>query len=432
MLSWDDFNQENTATTGAAVAPPLPPPVEASETPAPGQHPLEPAPAVNDTSSSQGFAPQAEAPESTSNENALQKAIDDLSSLDVSAGVEELEGTANRVAVDDKAMINCRADLNQLVPFKYDWAWQKYLDGCANHWMPQEVNMNADISLWKSPNGLTEDERLIVKRNLGFFSTADSLVANNLVLAIYRLITNPECRQYILRQAFEEAIHTHAYQYCIESLGMDEGEIFNMYHEIPSVAKKASWGLKYTQSLSNPEFKTGTTEDDQDLLKNLIAFYCCLEGIFFYCGFTQILSMGRRNKMTGTSEQFQYILRDESMHLNFGIDMINQIKLENPHLWTDQMKEEATQMILQATQLEIEYARDTMPRGVLGMNAAMMEEYLQFIANRRLVQIGLPEQFQGVENPFPWMSEIMDLRKEKNFFETRVIEYQTGGALTWD
>jgi len=432
MLSWDDFNKEDTATTGAAAAPPPPPPVEASETPAPAQLSLESAPAGNDTSGTEGFTAQAEATEGTSNADALQKAIDDLSRLDVSAGVEELEGTANRVAVDDKAMINCRADLNQLVPFKYDWAWQKYLDGCANHWMPQEVNMNADISLWKSPNGLTEDERLIVKRNLGFFSTADSLVANNLVLAIYRLITNPECRQYILRQAFEEAIHTHAYQYCIESLGMDEGEIFNMYHEIPSVAKKASWGLKYTQSLSNPEFKTGNTEDDQDLLKNLIAFYCCLEGIFFYCGFTQILSMGRRNKMTGTSEQFQYILRDESMHLNFGIDMINQIKLENPHLWTDQMKEEATQMILQATQLEIEYARDTMPRGVLGMNAAMMEEYLQFIANRRLVQIGLPEQFQGVENPFPWMSEIMDLRKEKNFFETRVIEYQTGGALTWD
>ncbi|MFL2855573.1 MAG: ribonucleotide-diphosphate reductase subunit beta, partial [Pseudohongiellaceae bacterium] len=346
--------------------------------------------------------------------------------------LEELEGTANRVAVDDKRMINCRADLNQLVPFKYDWAWQKYLDGCANHWMPQEVNMNADIALWKNPNGLTDDERLIVKRNLGFFSTADSLVANNLALAIYRLITNPECRQYILRQAFEEAIHTHAYQYCIESLAMDESEIFNMYHEIPSVAKKASWGLKYTQSLSDPNFKTGTIETDQELLKNLIAFYCCLEGIFFYCGFTQILSMGRRNKMTGTSEQFQYILRDESMHLNFGIDMINQIKLENPQIWNDEMREQATQMILQATQLEIEYARDTMPRGVLGMNAAMMEEYLQFIANRRLVQIGLPEQFTGVSNPFPWMSEIMDLRKEKNFFETRVIEYQTGGALTWE
>ena len=422
MLSWDEFNRDEAA---AAKPPPVEPlkPLEQlrAEPPAP------PEPATDGPP-----ARELDTATRSRNDDALQQAIDDLKDLDVSAGLEELEGTASRVAVDDKRMINCRADLNQLVPFKYDWAWQKYLDGCANHWMPQEINMNADIALWKNPDGLTADERLIVKRNLGFFSTADSLVANNLVLAIYRLITNPECRQYILRQAFEEAIHTHAYQYCIESLGMDEGEIFNMYHEVPSVAKKASWGLMYTQALSNPRFRTGTVESDQELLKNLIAFYCCLEGIFFYCGFTQILSMGRRNKMTGTSEQFQYILRDESMHLNFGIDMINQIKLENPRLWTEEMREEATQMILQATQLEIEYARDTMPRGILGMNAAMMEEYLQFIANRRLVQIGLKEQFRGVGNPFPWMSEIMDLRKEKNFFETRVIEYQTGGALSWD
>ncbi|WP_130909145.1 ribonucleotide-diphosphate reductase subunit beta, partial [Pseudomonas antarctica] len=179
-------------------------------------------------------------------------------------------------------------------------------------------NMTADIALWKTPEGLTDDERRIVMRNLGFFSTADSLVANNLVLAVYRLITNPECRQYILRQAFEEAIHTHAYQYCIESLAMDEGEIFNMYHEIPSVAKKAAWGLKYTRSISDPKFETGTVDTDKELLRNLVAYYCVLEGIFFYCGFTQILSMGRRNKMTGVAEQFQYILRDESMHLNFG------------------------------------------------------------------------------------------------------------------
>ena len=340
-----------------------------------------------------------------------------------------LEG---RVQVGQKAMINSRADLNQLVPFKYKWAWQKYLDGSANHWMPQEVNMNADIALWKDPDGLTDDERMIVKRSLGFFSTADSLVANNIVLAVYRLITNPECRQYLLRQAFEEAIHTHAYQYCIESLGMDEGEIFNMYREVPCVARKASWGLKYTQEISDPDFKTGTEETDKQLLRNLIAFYCVLEGIFFYCGFTQILSMGRRNKMTGTAEQFQYILRDESMHVNFGIDVINQIKIENPHLWDDQMKSDAAQMILEGTELEIQYARDTMPRGVLGMNASMMEEYLKFIANRRLTQLGLDEEFTGVTNPFPWMSEIIDLRKEKNFFETRVTEYQVGGALNWE
>ena len=415
MLNWDEYNVEENESA-------MPPPV-AQEVITPE---VEAAPAP------QAAAPAAEAPAVKPTGSAAAKAEAAIANLDVSAGLEELEMGAARLTVDDKAMINCRADLNQLVPFKYDWAWQKYLDGCANHWLPQEVNMTADVALWKDPNGLSDDERRIVMRSLGYFSTADSLVANNLVLAMYRHITNPECRQYLLRQAFEEAIHTHAYQYCVESLAMDEGEVFNMYRELPSIAKKAAWSLKHTHALSDPNFKTGTHEADQELLRNLIGFYGVTEGIFFYCGFTQILSMGRRNKMTGVAEQFQYILRDESMHLNFGIDVINQIKLENPQLWSETFQQEIIQMILEGTQLEIEYARDSMPRGVLGMNAAMMEEYLQFIANRRLTQLGLPEQYIGAQNPFPWMSEIMDLRKEKNFFETRVIEYQTGGALTWD
>jgi len=346
-------------------------------------------------------------------------------------GFEDIETGAGRIQVDDKKIINCRADLNQLVPFKYDWAWSKYLSACNNHWMPQEVNMTADIALWKSEDGLTEDERMVIERNLGFFSTADSLVANNLVLAVYKHITNPECRQYLLRQAFEEAIHTHAYQYCIESLGMDESRLFNMYREIPSVATKAQWALPYTQSLGDINFKTGTKENDQRLLRDLIAFYVVFEGIFFYVGFTQILSMGRRNKMTGVAEQFQYILRDESMHMNFGIDVINQIKLENPHLWNDDFKKDMVKLILEGVELETKYAYDTMPRGILGLNAPMFEEYLKYIANRRLTQIGLPEEFKNAQNPFPWMSEVLDLKKEKNFFETRVTEYQTGGALSW-
>ncbi|PVZ88177.1 ribonucleotide-diphosphate reductase subunit beta [Serratia sp. S1B] len=425
ILSWDDFEDDSQKP----VTPePKSAPVQPQETPN-SQVVSDSQPSSPNVANAQPVGTSTSA--TTDSTDSLARASESLKHLDINAGAEDLGTGAGRVQVDDKAMINCRADLNQLVPFKYEWAWQKYLDGCANHWMPQEVNMNHDIALWKSEDGLTEDERVIVKRNLGFFSTADSLVANNLVLAIYRLITNPECRQYILRQAFEEAIHTHAYQYCIESLGMDEGEIFNMYHEIPSVARKAAWGLKYTQSLSDPTFKTGTPETDQQLLRNLIAFYCVLEGIFFYCGFTQILSMGRRNKMNGVAEQFQYILRDESMHVNFGIDMINQIKIENPQLWTAEFQQEVTQMLLEGTMLEIEYARDTMPRGVLGMNAAMMEEYLKFICNRRLNQLGLSEQFPGVNNPFQWMSEMMDLRKEKNFFETRVTDYQTGGALNW-
>lgn len=347
-------------------------------------------------------------------------------------GLEALDMGAARVQVDDKRIINCRADLNQLVPFKYLWAWEKYLVACANHWMPQEINMSADVALWLDPKGLTDDERIIVERSLGFFSTADSLVANNLVLAVYRHITNPECRQYLLRQAFEEAIHTHAYQYAIESLGMDEGRVFNMYREIPSVATKAAWALPFTQSLGDPHFHTGTPENDQRLLRDLIAFYVVFEGIFFYVGFAQILSMGRRNKMTGTAEQFQYILRDESMHLNFGIDLINQIKLENPTLWTETFQQEMINLIKTGVELEYQYAKDTMPRGILGLNAEMMGEYLRFIGNRRLAQIGLHEQYAGTTNPLPWMSEIIDLKKEKNFFETRVTEYQTGGTLNWD
>lgn len=401
-MNWDNYDDNESKVSEPVVAEVIEQPVELA--------PIEPVVAVDD----------------------VQAAKDANAALDITAGLEELEACTQRVEVDDKKMINCRADLNQIVPIKYDWAWQKYLDGCANHWMPQEINMNADVTTWKSADGLSDDERLIIMRSLGYFSTADSLVANNLVLAIYRHITCPEARQYILRQAFEEAIHTHAYQYCIESLGMDEGEIFNMYREVPSVAKKAAWSIKHTRGISDPMFKTGTIEADRELLRNLIGFYAVTEGIFFYCGFTQILSMGRRNKMTGIAEQFQYILRDESMHLNFGIDVINQIKIENPALWTDEFTDEVKQMVLEGAELEIEYARDTMPRGVLGMNASIMEEYLHFIANRRLNQLGISEAYPGAKNPFPWMSEIMDLRKEKNFFETRVIEYQTGGALSWD
>ena len=347
-------------------------------------------------------------------------------------GLENIERGASRIRVDDKKIINCRADVNQLVPFKYTWAWQKYLDSCANHWMPTEVSMAKDIALWKSKDGLTDDERVIIKRNLGFFSTADSLVANNLVLAVYKHITNPECRQYILRQAFEEALHTHSYQHIIQSLGLDEAEVFNMYRELPSVASKAEWALPFTQSLSDPDFHTGTLEANQRLLRDLIAFYVVFEGIFFYVGFTQILSMGRRGKMTGTAEQFQYILRDESMHMNFGIDVINQIKIENPSTWTESFQAEIISLIKEGVDLELAYAADTMPHGILGLNVEMFEEYLKFIANRRCTQIGLTQQYPGAENPFPWMSEMMDLKKEKNFFETRVIEYQTGGNLSWD
>ena len=348
-------------------------------------------------------------------------------------GIEETDMTRfERVRAEDKRIINGHADVNQLVPFKYQWAWDKYLAACANHWMPQEIQMSRDIALWKDPKGLTEDERRIVKRNLGFFVTADSLAANNIVPGTYRHITAPECRQYMLRQAFEEAIHTHAYQYIVESIGLDEGEIFNMYHEVPSVRDKDQFLMPFIDILADPHFKTGTLENDQKLLRSLIVFAAIMEGTFFYVGFSQILAMGRQNKMVGAAEQYQYILRDESMHCNFGIDMANQIKVENPQLWTEAFQQEIIDLIRRGVELECAYADDTMPRGVLGLNAPVFREYVKYIGNRRLVQLGLPQQYPGVQNPFPWMSEMMDLKKEKNFFETRVTEDQTGGALSWE
>ena len=356
----------------------------------------------------------------------LRSETNDLGSHSVSAM------TDRRVKVDDKRIINGASDVNQLVPFKYKWAWEKYLATCANHWMPQEINMSRDIALWKSPQGLTDDERRLIKRNLGFFVTADSLAANNIVLGTYRHITAPECRQFLLRQAFEEAIHTHAYQYIVESLGLDEGEIFNAYHEVKSIRDKDEFLIPFIDTLTDPNFKTGTLQADQDLLKSLIVFSCLMEGLFFYVGFVQILALGRQNKMTGAAEQYQYILRDESMHCNFGIDLVNTIKLENPQLWTPGFRDEIKSLFLRAVDLEYTYAEDTMPRGVLGLNASMFKGYLRFIANRRAQQIGLDALFPQEENPFPWMSEMIDLKKERNFFETRVIEYQTGGALSWD
>ena len=348
------------------------------------------------------------------------------------SGLDGISQGAGRINVSEKRIINATADVNQIMPMKYTWAWEKYLAACNNHWMPTEVSMQADIAMWKSRDGLTPDERAMVLRNLGFFATAESLVANNIVLAIYKNITNPECRQYLLRQAFEEAIHTHTFQYIVDSLGLGEGEVFNMYREVPSITAKDAWALKYTQGLMDGQFDTSTTEGAQSFLRDLVAFYVVFEGMWFYTGFAQILSLGRRNKMTGIAEQYQYIMRDESIHLNFGIDVINTIRMENPHLWTAAFQNEVLTMLKDACDLEVAYARDTMPNGLLGLNIDMCEEYMHFITNRRCNQLGLPELFAGAGNPFPWMSEVIDLKKEKNFFETRVTEYQTGGALSWD
>jgi ribonucleoside-diphosphate reductase beta chain len=344
--------------------------------------------------------------------------------------VELQEGAEKRVRANEKRLINCnKVDVNQLMPLKYKWAWEHYLNGCANNWLPTEVPMAKDIELWKS-NQLSDDERHVIMRNLGFFSTAESLVGNNIVLAIFKHVTNPEARQYLLRQAFEEAVHTHTFLYICESLGLDEGEVFNMYNEIPCIHEKDRFQMGLTEAVMEDGFTTETFEGKQKFLENLIGYYLIMEGIFFYSGFVMILSFHRQNKMTGIGEQYQYILRDETTHLNFGIDLINGIKEENPELWTEEFEKHILDLIKRAVELEVRYAEECLPRGILGLRAEMFRDYVQHVADRRMERIGLKAQYHS-KNPFPWMSETIDLFKEKNFFETRVTEYQTAGNLTW-
>lgn len=342
-----------------------------------------------------------------------------------------IEFTTERTNVNDRRIINGKgADVVQLHPMKHTFAWDAYNMGNTNHWLPTEIGMQKDVEQWRSNSVLTEDERHAFQIVLGFFTTADSLAANNIVLATYRHITSPEVRMYLLRQAYEEAIHTHAYQYIVESLGLDAGTIFNMYREVESIYNKASFILTFNDGIFDPSFKTGDFESDQKFLENLCVFSLIMEGLFFYSAFAVIFGFQRQGKMVGSAEQIQYIMRDESNHLNFGADLIETIKEEQPELWTQEFQDRIVGLIKEAVELEYTFATTCFPRGIMGISQEGFRQYIEYIADRRLQRVGLPIVY-GTENPFPWMSEAVDLAKEKNFFETRVIEYQTGGALEW-
>ena len=325
---------------------------------------------------------------------------------------------------------NSKTDPNKILPMTYTWARQHYRDGVANNWVPEEIPMQDDIELWKSGR-LSEAERRLILWNLGFFSTAESLTANNIVLGVYNHVTNPECRQYLLRQAYEEAIHTDTFIYCCDSLGLDPERIYGMYHTIPSIREKDEFVVDLTKGILDPSFSTAGQDGIRKFIHDLVGYYVIMEGIFFYAGFAMMLAMKRQKKMVGIGEQFEYIMRDESLHLAFGCDLINTIVAENPAVWTAEFRDELAGLIRRAVELEQIYARDACPEGIFGFSADQFCRYVEHIADRRLQRIGLLPLY-GRENPFPWMSQSTDLAKEKNFFETRVTEYQTAGSLDWD
>lgn len=342
-----------------------------------------------------------------------------------------IQKNAKPVDINNRRVINgFEADVIQLYPMKHRFAWEYYLQANQNHWLPTEISMQLDIELWKNPKGLSADERSAFETVLGFFTTADSIAANNVVMGFYKHVTSPEIRMYLLRQAYEEAIHTHAYQYIVESLGMDEAKIFNMYRNVDAIYNKEEFILGFNEGIFDGTFKTGNFAADQKFLENWCVFSLILEGIFFYSSFAVVFGFKRQNKLVGSAEQIEYIMRDESMHLNFGIEIIKTIKEENPELWTRDFQDRIVDLVRKATVLEYTYAKEVFPTGIFGLNADGFEQYIKYIADRRLERVGLPAQF-NTTNPFPWMSEAIDLSKKKNFFETRVTEYKTGGALNW-
>jgi ribonucleoside-diphosphate reductase beta chain len=323
------------------------------------------------------------------------------------------------------------AGVNQILPHKHKLAWDLFLKGTANNWSPAEINMSTDIEQWKN-NELTKDEKLLVKRTLGFFAGTESLVGNNLLLTVNRWITDAECRQYILRQAYEESLHNWTVVTCCDSYNLKISEVYEAYLNIPSIKAKDDFLMSVTTDVNRQDFSTKTTEGKREFMRNLVTYYLLAEGTFFFSGFAMILALGRQNKLPGLSDQIRYTLRDETLHIQFGTYLINTIKEQYPTVWTKKFEEETIEHIKKAVELEINYAHAVLPRGILGLNAEMFVDYMQYIGNRRLEGIGIDFRFDSDHNPFPWLSEVADAPAMTNFFERKVKDYQSSGSLVDD
>ena len=329
----------------------------------------------------------------------------------------------------DKILGEDTAGVNQILPHTNKWAWDLYKLGKNNNWTPEEVPMVKDVQNWKKTDVLSDDERLLVKRCLGFFAGSESLVGNNL-FTLFKYVTDPECRQYMARQMYEECLHNDTIVYMCDSLDLDINEVYQAYETIPSIKSKDEFLMSVTRDLSTNPVNSQTPEGVREIIKAAFIYWVVCEGTFFYSGFAMLLALA--DKLPGVAEQIQYTLRDESIHIKFGTTLLNKLREQHPDVWDDKLDQELTEYLKSAVELEIAYAKDVLPTGILGLNADMFVDYMQHIANRRLGNLGMKFRYEKDENPFPWLSETIDLSKQKNFFETKVTEYQNAGALDDD
>lgn len=317
--------------------------------------------------------------------------------------------------------------VNQILPHKNLWAWELYRKGKNNHWNPEDIPMTRDIMNWKS-NVLSAAEKQVVKRCLGFFAGSESLVGNNLV-TMFKHITDPECRQYMARQIWEECLHNDTVVYICDSLKLDINDVYEAHNNIPSIKAKDDFLMRVTKTI-NKDVDASTTQGRKAITKAAFLYWVVCEGTFFFSGFAMLLAL--KHKIPGIGEQIEYTLRDESLHIQFGTALINKVREQYPDVWDDEFEQELTAYLKEAVELEIAYAQDVLAQGVLGLNADMFIDYMQYIGNRRLENVGMKFRFANDKNPFDFLSEVQDLIKAKNFFESRVIDYQSAGALDDD
>ncbi|MET0091144.1 MAG: ribonucleotide-diphosphate reductase subunit beta [Candidatus Thiodiazotropha sp.] len=328
---------------------------------------------------------------------------------------------------EDKRVINGMTDINQLAPFKYPWAWEYFLNANKNHWTPLDINMAQDVHDYQRK--LTLEERHVYENVLSYLTTSDILAMRNIGLAVMEKMSAPELQIYQARQVYEESLHTWTYQHCIETIGLDQGEIYNRYRVVPEINRKIQITNRRLSSILRADIDLRDPDELQNFVMAYTFFAAIFEGCWFYNGFSPIFALQRRGLMKGTAEQLQYIMRDEVLHASFGIRVVKQI-LHEEKIALD--KKALREMWDEAEAAEEGYASYILRDPILGYSKEDHIGQFRFTANRRALQLGIDEPFPGAEATLPWLDEQAHMRKEKNFFETRVTEYQTGGALKWD
>ncbi|MCG8311589.1 MAG: ribonucleotide-diphosphate reductase subunit beta [Pseudomonadales bacterium] len=349
----------------------------------------------------------------------------EFSTLELADPVEDITQLPP-INPDDKRIVNAATDINQLAPFKYPWAWEFFLNANKNHWTPLDINMAQDVHDYH--HKLTTEERHVYENVLAYLTTSDILAMRNIGLAVMEKMSAPELQLYQARQVYEEALHTWTYQHCIETIGLDQREIYNRYRVVPAIYGKIKMANKRLNRVLSSDFDLTNRDNLEEFALSYLFFSAVFEGCWFYNGFSPIFALQRRGLMKGTGEQLQYIMRDEVMHCAFGLRVVRQL-LSEESLTLD--PKAISTMWQEAEAAEQAYANYLLQDPILGYSAEDHIGQFRFIANRRAKQLHLAEPFPDAENRLDWLDEQASMRKEKNFFETRVTEYQTGASLSW-